>query len=200
MLILTTVDLDEYVYAALTAGASGFLVKDASAAELLTGIRVVAAGDALLAPRVTRRLIASFTRQDRRASRASPRLEVITGREREVLTLIATGLSNTEIAQHLHVTIGTVKTHIGRLLSKLAARDRAQLVIAAYETGLVTPEPRSRSAARCRPGGKRLDKFNSAARNDGSARASPKRCWDFAVGPICQHGGSTSSPPPAQLT
>ncbi|MGI5211740.1 response regulator [Plantactinospora sp. CA-290183] len=142
VLILSTFDLDEYVYAALRAGASGFLVKDVTAAELLAGIRVVAAGEALLAPRVTRRLITTFTRQARPVGKAPPGLEVITGREREVLTLIARGLSNTEIAQHLHVTLGTVKTHIGRLLSKLAARDRAQLVITAYETGLVTPELR----------------------------------------------------------
>lgn len=137
VLVLTTFDLDEYVYAALRAGASGFLVKDVTAAELLAGIRVVAAGDALLAPRVTRRLIATFGRP---AGGSRPGLEVITGREREVLTLIARGLSNPEIAQQLHVTLGTVKTHIGRLLHKLAARDRAQLVITAYETGLVTPE------------------------------------------------------------
>ncbi|MFK3979751.1 response regulator [Micromonospora sp. NPDC050397] len=142
VLILTTFDLDEYVYAALRAGASGFLVKDGTAAELLAGIRVVAAGEALLAPRITQRLIAAFTRQTRPSTGPPPGLEAITEREREVLVLIARGLSNTEIAQHLHVTVGTVKTHIGRLLSKLAARDRAQLVIAAYETGLVTPEPR----------------------------------------------------------
>jgi DNA-binding NarL/FixJ family response regulator len=142
VLILTTFDLDEYVYAALQAGASGFLVKDGTAAELLAGIRVVASGEALLAPRVTQRLIAAFTRRARPASGALPGLEAITEREREVLTLIAGGLSNTEIAQHLHITLGTVKTHIGRLLSKLAARDRAQLVIAAYETGLVTPKLR----------------------------------------------------------
>jgi DNA-binding NarL/FixJ family response regulator len=142
VLILTTFDLDEYVYAALRAGASGFLVKDVTAAELLAGIRVVASGEALLAPRVTRRLITTFSRQAPPAFGARPGLEVITDREREVLTLIASGLSNTELAQHLHVTLGTVKTHIGRLLSKLAARDRAQLVITAYETGLVIPERR----------------------------------------------------------
>jgi DNA-binding NarL/FixJ family response regulator len=135
VLILTTFDLDEYVFAALRAGASGFLVKDATAAELLNGVRLVAAGEALLAPRITRRLIDAFTKP----SSGTPRgLETITEREREVLGLIAGGLSNTEIAQHLHLGIGTVKTHIGRLLHKLAARDRAQLVIAAYESGLVT--------------------------------------------------------------
>jgi DNA-binding NarL/FixJ family response regulator len=137
VLILTTFDVDEYVYAALRAGASGFLVKDTTAADLLAGIRVVAAGDALLAPRVTRRLISAFTGGT--TPEASARLEPVTEREREVLTLIARGLSNTEIAGALFVTVGTVKTHVGRLLGKLGARDRAQLVIAAYETGLVRP-------------------------------------------------------------
>ncbi|WP_018217273.1 response regulator [Salinispora vitiensis] len=137
VLILTTFDLDEYVYSALRAGASGFLVKDATAAELLNGIRLVAAGEALLAPRVTRRLIATFTGQ---GEPATPRgLNMITEREREVLGLIARGLSNTEIAEHLHLGVGTVKTHITRLLSKLGVRDRAQLVITAYESGLVRP-------------------------------------------------------------
>ncbi|GAA1613581.1 response regulator [Actinoplanes couchii] len=141
VLILTTFDLDEYVYSALRAGASGFLVKDTTAAELLTGIRLVAAGEALLAPRVTRRLIAAFTGQGGPAD--APRgLEMITEREREVLGLIARGLSNTEIAEHLHLGVGTVKTHITRLLSKLGARDRAQLVITAYESGLVRPGAR----------------------------------------------------------
>jgi DNA-binding NarL/FixJ family response regulator len=140
VLILTTFDLDEYVYAALQAGASGFLVKDATAAELLNGIRLVAAGEALLAPRVTRRLIDAFTKQGKPHAGTPRGLETITEREREVLTLIAGGLSNTEIAEHLHLGVGTVKTHIGRLLHKLAARDRAQLVIAAYESGLVTAQ------------------------------------------------------------
>ncbi|GAA3774928.1 response regulator [Micromonospora maritima] len=142
VLILTTFDLDEYVYAALAAGASGFLVKDATAADLLAAVRVVAAGDALLAPGVTRRLIGAFARQAPGGSADRPTLAGVTEREREVLTLIARGLNNAEIAQRLHVTVGTVKTHIGRLLAKLAARDRAQLVITAYETGLVTPERR----------------------------------------------------------
>ncbi|HEX6360161.1 response regulator transcription factor [Actinophytocola sp.] len=137
VLILTTFDLDEYVYAALRAGASGFLLKDTPPADLLSAIEVVAAGEALLAPTVTRRLIAEF------ASRPDPRqpvpLDGITDREREVLLLIARGRSNTEIAERLHLGMATVKTHIGRLLSKLAARDRAQLVIAAYESGLVRP-------------------------------------------------------------
>jgi DNA-binding NarL/FixJ family response regulator len=138
VLILTTFDLDDYVYAALRAGASGFLLKDAPPTDLLNAIQVVAAGEALLAPSITRRLIAEFT------SRPEPSRPVtlggVTEREQEVLTLIARGLSNTEIAARLHLGMATVKTHIGRLLSKLDARDRAQLVIAAYESGLVSPK------------------------------------------------------------
>ncbi|MFZ0188422.1 MAG: response regulator transcription factor [Streptosporangiaceae bacterium] len=137
VLILTTFDLDEYVFAALRAGASGFLLKDTPPADLLAAIRVVAAGDALLAPGVTRRLISEFTRRPEPAQRPVAALEEVTEREREVLTLIGLGLSNTEIAAHLHVSLSTAKTHVGRLLMKLAARDRAQLVIAAYEGGLV---------------------------------------------------------------
>ena len=137
VLILTTFDLDDYVYAALRAGASGFLLKDTPPEDLLAAIRVVAAGEALLAPTVTRRLIAEFARRPEPAAPAG--LAGITDREREVLVLIARGLSNAEIAAHLHLGLATVKTHIGRLLSKLAARDRAQLVIAAYESGLVSP-------------------------------------------------------------
>ncbi|MEU6778723.1 response regulator transcription factor [Nonomuraea angiospora] len=137
VLILTTFDLDEYVYASLRAGASGFLVKSATATELLAAIRVVASGEALLAPSVTRRLIADFLRAPH-AAPAMRDLNDITQRERDVLTLIGKGMSNSEIAEHLHLTVGTVKTHIGRLLAKLHARDRAQLVIAAYEGGLIT--------------------------------------------------------------
>jgi DNA-binding NarL/FixJ family response regulator len=137
VLILTTFDLDEYVYAALRAGASGFLLKDTPPADLLTAIEVVAAGEALLSPSVTRRLIAEFSRRPEPAR--SVTLDGITDREQEVLLLIARGLSNTEIATRLHLGVATVKTHIGRLLSKLQARDRAQLVIAAYESGLVRP-------------------------------------------------------------
>ncbi|MGV9375331.1 response regulator [Nonomuraea sp. NPDC003707] len=137
VLILTTFDLDEYVYASLRAGASGFLVKSATAIELLAAIRVVASGEALLAPTVTRRLIADFLRGPHSAPVLRD-LRDITQREREVLTLIGKGMSNSEIAEHLHLTVGTVKTHIGRLLAKLHARDRAQLVIAAYEGGLIT--------------------------------------------------------------
>ncbi|MFK4102933.1 response regulator [Streptomyces sp. NPDC019531] len=137
VLILTTFDLDEYVYAALRAGAAGFLLKDTPPTEVLTAVGVVAAGDALLAPSVTRRLIAEFARRPEPAHPISRSLDGVTDRELEVLVLIARGLSNTEIAEHLHLSLATVKTHIGRLLAKLRARDRAQLVIVAYETGLV---------------------------------------------------------------
>jgi DNA-binding NarL/FixJ family response regulator len=143
VLMLTTFDLDAYVYSALRAGASGFLLKDTPPADLLTAIRVVAAGESLLAPSVTKRLIAEFTSRPEPARPVSRRLDGVTEREREVLTLIARGLSNTEIAEHLHVSLATVKTHVGRLLSKLTARDRAQLVIVAYETGLVSVVRRS---------------------------------------------------------
>jgi DNA-binding NarL/FixJ family response regulator len=137
VLILTTFDLDEYVYAALRAGASGFLLKDTPPADLLAAIRVIAAGDALLAPAVTRRLIAEFARRPEPGQVPAETLEGVTEREREVLILIARGLSNAEIAQALHVTMATAKTHVGRLLAKLGARDRAQLVMVAYESGLV---------------------------------------------------------------
>ncbi|GAA3701898.1 response regulator transcription factor [Nonomuraea antimicrobica] len=136
VLVVTMFDLDAHVYDALRAGASGFLLKDTPPADLLAAIRVVAGGEALLAPTVTRRLIEEFTRTP-----VLPRvkgLEGVTEREREVLTLIARGLSNGEIAAHLQVSLATVKTHITRLLAKLEARDRAQLVIAAYESGLVS--------------------------------------------------------------
>ncbi|MGW0432775.1 response regulator [Micromonospora sp. NPDC003197] len=135
VLVLTTFDLDEYVYRALHAGASGFLLKDTPPVRLLDAIRVVAAGEALLAPSVTRWLIDEFTRMPQ-ARRVPGRLDGVTHREREVLTLITRGLSNTEIERYLHLSRGTVKTHIGRLMTKLAARDRAQLVIAGYESGL----------------------------------------------------------------
>jgi DNA-binding NarL/FixJ family response regulator len=141
VLILTTFDLDEYVYSALRAGASGFLLKDAPPADLLAAIRVVAGGEALLAPTVTRRLIAEFARHPEPARALPQALNGVTDREREVLTLIARGLSNMEIAERLTLSLATVKTHVGRLLAKLQARDRAQLVIVAYETGLVTPSP-----------------------------------------------------------
>ncbi len=142
VLVLTTFDLDAYVYGALRAGASGFLLKDTTPASLLDAIAVVAAGDALLAPAITRRLIAEFARRPQPSQPIARDLASTTSREREVLTLIATGLSNAEIAEHLHLSPATVKTHIARLLDKLSARDRAQLVITAYETGLVAPAPK----------------------------------------------------------
>ncbi|MEU5980180.1 response regulator transcription factor [Streptomyces sp. NPDC047315] len=140
VLMLTTFDVDDYVYEALRAGASGFLLKDAPPADLISAVRVVAAGEALLAPSVTRRLIADFAAQ-RPAPRKDPslRLKGLTPRETEVLELIARGLSNQEIARDLVVAEQTVKTHIGRVLAKLDLRDRAQAVIFAYESGLVRP-------------------------------------------------------------
>ena len=139
VLILTTFDLDEYVFAALRAGASGFMLKDRPPEELLTGIRVIAAGEALLAPNVTRRLIGHFARQPDPLRPPPEVLARLTAREREVLGLIATGLSNTEISAQLAMSVPTVKTHIGRILAKLAARDRAQLVVIAFQAGLVVP-------------------------------------------------------------
>ena len=139
VLILTTFDLDEYVYEALRAGASGFLLKDTPPADLLAAIRVVAAGDALLAPAVTRRLIAEFARRPEPSPLTPAALAGLTEREREVLALVARGLSNAEIADRLVVSAATAKTHVSRVLAKLQARDRAQLVMLAYETGLVTP-------------------------------------------------------------
>ncbi|MEU2870260.1 response regulator transcription factor [Streptomyces olivoreticuli] len=143
VLMLTTFDVDDYVYEALRAGASGFLLKDAPPADLISAVRVVAAGEALLAPSVTRRLIADFAQQ-RPARRRDPslRLHGLTPRETEVLELIARGLSNQEIAASLVVAEQTVKTHIGRVLAKLGLRDRAQAVIFAYESGLVAPGDR----------------------------------------------------------
>jgi len=143
VLMLTTFDLDDYVYEALRIGASGFLLKDAPITDLIQAVRVVAAGDALLAPSVTRRLITDFARQ-RPVRRRDPalRLNGLTPRETEVLELIARGLSNTEIADALVVAEQTVKTHVGRVLAKLALRDRAQAVVFAYESGRVTPGDR----------------------------------------------------------
>ena len=136
VLVLTTFDDDDYVYGALRAGASGFLVKDMALDDILAAIRVVAAGDAIIAPGITRRLIGQFTAQP--PSGRKPRvLTEITDREREVLKLVGFGMSNAEIAAALHITAGTAKTHVARLLAKLDARDRVQLVITAYEAGLV---------------------------------------------------------------
>ena len=138
VLMLTTFDLDEYVYEALRAGASGFLLKDATAAELVHAVRVIAAGDALLAPSITRRLITDFAHQPHPGPPPPP-LSGLTPRETEVLRLIAHGLSNTEISDTLVIAEQTTKTHVGRILAKLDLRDRAQAVVLAYETGLVKP-------------------------------------------------------------
>ena len=140
VLVLTTFDLDEYVYAALQAGASGFLLKDAPAAELVRGVRVVAAGDALLAPSVTRRLIEELAPEGGGGPRTKPPgLDDLTAKEREVLEHVARGLSNAEIAEALFVTEATVKTHVGHVLTKLGVRDRVQAVVLAYEAGVVRP-------------------------------------------------------------
>ncbi|MEU4341645.1 response regulator transcription factor [Nocardia sp. NPDC023852] len=141
VLILTTYDTDENVFEALQAGASGFLLKDAGPAELLHAIRVIAAGDALLAPRITRRLISQFTAQRRAAKSAEDRLAVLTDREREVVALVGQGMSNGEIGAALFLSPATARTHVSRAMVKLGARDRAQLVVIAYQTGLcdITP-------------------------------------------------------------
>ena len=147
VVMLTTFDLDEYVFAALQAGASGFLLKDVTPERLMDAVRVVAAGDALLAPSVTRRLVERFTTANRTAVAGGPppprtdhaALRRLTERELEVLALVARGLSNAEIGETIHVSHATAKTHVGRILTKLGARDRAQLVVAAYETGVVVP-------------------------------------------------------------
>jgi DNA-binding NarL/FixJ family response regulator len=139
VLVLTTFDVDEYVFAALRAGASGFLLKDATPEELLAAIRVVAVGGALLAPAATRHLVDAFVSRPSLGRPDAQLVEALTGREREVLGLVAQGLSNAEIAGRLVVSPATAKTHVSRILAKLGLRDRAQLVIAAYESGLIAP-------------------------------------------------------------
>jgi DNA-binding NarL/FixJ family response regulator len=143
IIILTTFDLDEYVYAALRAGASGFLLKDTPPADLLSGIRAVASGDAVVAPSVTRRLLANYAHRlpipARLEDEEDERLELLTSREREVLLQVAASLSNAEIAERLVLSEATVKSHVGRILAKLGLRDRVQIVVFAYETGLITP-------------------------------------------------------------
>ena len=138
VVILTTFERDDYVFDALQAGASGFLLKNAPPEELIHAVRVVAADDALLAPSVTRRIIEDFARRRIRPER-SARLDALTDREREVLTMLARGCSNAELAAELHVSEGTIKTHVSSLLAKLGVRDRVQAVVLAYESGLVTP-------------------------------------------------------------
>jgi DNA-binding NarL/FixJ family response regulator len=148
VVILTTYETDEHVFDALRAGASGFLLKDSDPAELLQGIRVVAGGEALLAPSVTRRLIADFAARPRSALKSPAELRWLTDREREVMALVAAGLSNHEIAARLVISLATAKTHVSRAMRKLRAHDRAQLVVMAYEAGLVLPaHPRSQESA-----------------------------------------------------
>ncbi|HEV2780602.1 MAG TPA: response regulator transcription factor [Actinophytocola sp.] len=142
VLVLTTFDIDEYVFEALRSGASGFLLKDTEPVELLRALRVVASGEALLAPTVTRRLIAEFIARPEQRRLDTSVLRELTDREREVLALVAGGLSNDEIAAHLVISPATARTHVSRILTKLGARDRAQLVVLAYESGLVSPHPR----------------------------------------------------------
>ncbi|MFE4606395.1 response regulator [Kitasatospora indigofera] len=139
VVVLTTFELDEYVFEALRSGAAGFLVKDTEPADLLRAVRVAAAGDALLSPGVTRRLIGEFAARSKAPDGAGPDLSVLTDREREVLALVGLGLSNEDIARRLVVSPLTAKTHVSRAMVKLAARDRAQLVVLAYESGLVRP-------------------------------------------------------------
>ncbi|MFE1830544.1 response regulator [Streptomyces yangpuensis] len=139
VLVLTTFDLDEYVYEALRAGASGFLLKDASADQLAEAVRVVAAGEALLSPNITKRLITEFSRLGAPRAPSRARIDALTERETEVLSLIAQGLSNAEISEHLVLAEQTVKTHVSRILVKLGLRDRTQAAVFAYETGLVRP-------------------------------------------------------------
>jgi DNA-binding NarL/FixJ family response regulator len=139
IIILTTFDLDQYVYAALSAGASGFLLKDVSPEHLLAAVRMVRTGDAMLAPAITRRLVERFAVRDGRASGLHRDLKVLTPRETEVLAAVARGLSNAELAASFHLSEATVKTHVARILSKLGLRDRAQAVVVAYETGLIKP-------------------------------------------------------------
>lgn len=138
MVILTTFDLDDYVYAALRGGACGFLVKDTEPQELIRAVRVAARGDALISPSVTRRLIAEFAGRVK-APAPDPRLNALTEREREVMRLVAAGLSNDEIAGRLVLSPATAKTHVSRIMSKLGVRDRSQLVVLAYESGMVSP-------------------------------------------------------------
>jgi DNA-binding NarL/FixJ family response regulator len=147
VVMLTTFDLDEYVFEALHAGASGFLLKDIEPDDLRAAVRVVAGGDALLSPRVTRRLIAEFVSRPDRQRQVPEGLDELTDREREVLALVAGGLSNAEIAAHLVISAATAKTHVSRILLKLGARDRAQLVMLAYESGLIRARPMRDGAA-----------------------------------------------------
>lgn len=141
VIVLTTFDLDEYVYAALAAGASGFLLKDTPAHRIITAVQAIAAGDMLLSPAITRRLIETYAHQRRAGAVADPRLSALTPRETEVSRLIGNGLTNAQIAQHLELSEATVKTHVKRIMGKLGLSSRAQVVVAVYEGGLITPSP-----------------------------------------------------------
>jgi DNA-binding NarL/FixJ family response regulator len=143
VVVLTTFELDEYVFEALRAGASGFLIKDTDPGDILRAIRVVAAGESLLSPAVTRRVIAEFAGRPAPSARGGPSIDPLTEREREVVALVAEGLSNDEIAERLFVSPATVRTHVGRAMSKLDARDRAQLVVMAFQSGLAAPPHRA---------------------------------------------------------
>jgi DNA-binding NarL/FixJ family response regulator len=147
VIMLTTFDLDQYVYAALSAGASGFLLKDVTPEHLVASVRLVRSGDALLAPAITRRLVERFAARDNRAPSLHRDLTALTPRELEVLQLLGAGLSNTELAARFQLSEATVKTHVGRILAKLNLRDRAQAVVIAYESGLITPGRSSTSEA-----------------------------------------------------
>ena len=181
VLVLTTYDLDEYVFSALDAGASGFMLKDAPPEDLVRAVQVVAAGEALLAPRVTSRLVGEFVSLRSRRRDASAELERLTAREREVLPLLARGLSNGEIAARLHLGESTVKTHVGSVLDKLGLRDRVQAVVFAYEAGIVTPgTPTAASARRDRsrrqaPGTGRAERSSRRVVRRPRAIASPSR-------------------------
>ncbi len=194
VLMLTTFDLDDYVYEALRAGASGFLLKDATAAELVHAVRVVAAGDALLAPAVTRRLIADFARQPRPDPPFPATLGVLTHRESEVLRLIARGLSNTEISDTLVIAQQTTKTYVGRILAKLYLRDRAQAVVLAYESGLVTPG--SSSPARARTGRAMRPLPPQTDGGSGGSIGKPPACAEGKAA----HPPDPPSPPSASVT
>jgi DNA-binding NarL/FixJ family response regulator len=182
VVMLTTFDLDEYVYEALRAGASGFLLKDSPRADLIAAVRAAAAGNAMLAPTITRRLIEAFARRPAQTSPSPARLASLTAREREVLVLLARGSTNTEIADTLFVSEATVKTHVGNLLAKLGLRDRVQAVILAYETGIVVPgdppapptgKPQLSAANRHRPARRSMTKVTTEPRVWPGTRSSP---------------------------
>ncbi len=203
VIILTTFDLDEYVYAALRAGASGFLLKDAQPADLLSAIRAVASGDAVVAPSITRRLLDAYAHRlalpasDDPANRMPPaqreRLDQLTAREHEVLLLVARSLSNAEIAERLVLSEATVKSHVGRILAKLDLRDRVQIVVFAYECGLVTPSERLTRRRSEGPGGVADDQFVASSTCRASIRwlCSSRTSCATAMRPISASGWRT---------